>query len=67
MHLKIPTGAFYPTPKVDSVTLAHRHIRKPADRRRKVGPFFRLNKAGFSQNRKMLLITLSSSLHNPRE
>ncbi|NMB62360.1 MAG: ribosomal RNA small subunit methyltransferase A [Chloroflexi bacterium] len=65
--LKIPAGAFYPTPKVDSVTLRIDLYEKPLIAEEKLDMFFRLIKAGFSQKRKMLRNTLSASLHIPRE
>jgi 16S rRNA (adenine1518-N6/adenine1519-N6)-dimethyltransferase len=60
--LRIPAGAFYPPPKVDSTTLridlyTHPHI--PAAQ---LNSFFRLAKAGFSQKRKTLRNALSSGL-----
>ncbi|NMC45480.1 MAG: ribosomal RNA small subunit methyltransferase A [Chloroflexi bacterium] len=67
MLLKIPAGAFYPTPKVDSVTLRIELYEKPLIAEEKLDSFFRLIKAGFSQKRKMLHNTLSASLHIPRE
>ena len=65
--LKIPAGAFYPTPKVDSVTLRIDLFSQPVIAEEKLDVFFRLIRAGFSQKRKMLRNTLSASLHIPRE
>ncbi len=65
--LKIPAEAFYPSPKVDSVTLRVDLFQRPAIAEEKLDTFFRLTKAGFSQKRKMLRNTLSAGLHLPRE
>lgn len=60
---RVPAGAFYPRPKVDS-TVLHLSIRPtPAlpdvDSQR----FFQIVRAGFSQKRKQLLNSLSNALH----
>lgn len=65
--LKIPAEAFYPSPKVDSVTLRVDLFQQPLIAEEKLDTFFRLTKAGFSQKRKMLRNTLSAGLHLPRE
>ncbi|HAF62564.1 MAG TPA: ribosomal RNA small subunit methyltransferase A [Anaerolineaceae bacterium] len=65
--LKIPAGAFYPSPKVDSVTLRIDLYHQPLIEEEKLDTFFRLIKAGFSQKRKMLHNTLSAGLRLPRE
>jgi len=60
--LRIPAGAFYPPPKVDSTTLRvdlYPHPRIPASQ---LDTFFRLAKAGFSQKRKTLRNALSGGL-----
>jgi len=67
MLMKIPAGAFYPTPTVDSVTLRINLFPEPAIPQEKLDTFFRLIKAGFSQKRKMLRNTLSSGLHLPHD
>ncbi|MGV8026648.1 MAG: 16S rRNA (adenine(1518)-N(6)/adenine(1519)-N(6))-dimethyltransferase RsmA [Anaerolineaceae bacterium] len=67
MLMKIPAGAFYPTPSVDSVTLRINLFPEPAIPQDKLDAFFKLNKAGFSQKRKMLRNTLSSGLHLPHD
>ena len=67
MLMKIPAGAFYPTPTVDSVTLRINLFPEPAIPQEKLDIFFRLIKAGFSQKRKMLRNTLSSGLHLPHD
>ncbi len=59
---RIPAGAFYPPPKVDSAVLVldlYPQPRIPADQ---LDLFFRLIKAGFSQKRKNLRNTLSAGL-----
>ena len=62
---RLPAGAFYPRPKVDSavvrVDIAPRP-RIPADA---LDDFFRLAKAGFSQRRKTLRNTLAAGLQWP--
>jgi len=65
--LKIPAQAFYPSPKVDSVTLRVDLFQQPLIAEEKLDTFFRLTKAGFSQKRKMLRNTLSAGLQLPRE
>ncbi|MHB8807763.1 MAG: 16S rRNA (adenine(1518)-N(6)/adenine(1519)-N(6))-dimethyltransferase RsmA [Anaerolineaceae bacterium] len=67
MLMKIPSGAFYPAPTVDSVTLRINLFPEPAIPQEKLDTFFRLIKAGFSQKRKMLRNTLSSGLHLPHD
>ncbi len=67
MLMKIPAGAFYPAPTVDSVTLRINLFPEPAIPQEKLDIFFRLIKAGFSQKRKMLRNTLSSGLHLPHD
>lgn len=60
--LRIPAGAFFPPPQVDSTTLRidiYDHPRIPAVQ---LDPFFRLAKAGFSQKRKTLRNALSAGL-----
>jgi len=64
---RVPAGAFYPPPNVDSAVLrilAHPKPLVPDDRR---GPFFRVVRAGFAQRRKQLLNSLSSGLGLPRD
>lgn len=60
--LRIPAGAFYPPPNVDSTTLRidlHPRPRIPTEQ---LDAFFRLAKAGFSQKRKTLRNALSGGL-----
>ncbi len=65
--MKIPAGAFYPAPDIDSVVLYIDLFSQPVIQSENLDRFFRLIKAGFSQKRKMLRNTLSSGLHLPRE
>lgn len=63
--LRIPAGAFYPAPQVDSTTLRvdiHPSPLIPADQ---LNTFFRLAKAGFSQKRKTMRNALSAGLAWP--
>lgn len=60
---RIPAGAFYPPPKVDSAVLRVDLYPEPAVPRQRLDVFFRLIKAGFSQKRKTLRNTLASGLH----
>ncbi len=60
---RIPAGAFYPVPKVDSSTVrVDLYPGGPAIPAEKLDVFFRLIKAGFSQKRKMLRNTLAAGL-----
>jgi 16S rRNA (adenine1518-N6/adenine1519-N6)-dimethyltransferase len=62
---RIPAGAFYPVPKVDSAVVrvdVYPEARIPeAD----LDLFFQLAKAGFSQKRKTLRNSLSAGMHLP--
>jgi 16S rRNA (adenine1518-N6/adenine1519-N6)-dimethyltransferase len=64
---KVPAGAFYPRPKVDSAVLRLDVRPQPAvpdvDREH----FFNVVRAGFGQKRKQLLNSLSSGLALPKE
>lgn len=51
---RIPSGAFYPKPKVDSAVLIVDVYEQPLIPREHLDAFFRLAKAAFSQKRKML-------------
>lgn len=61
MH-KIPAGAFYPSPKVDSAILRLRLYPHPLIPPSHLNTFFHLAKAGFSQKRKTLRNSLSAGL-----
>jgi len=63
---RVPAGAFYPPPKVDSAVL-HLAVRsEPAVAGVSPEAFFRVVRAGFSQKRKQLGNTLSAGLHLPK-
>ena len=65
--LRIPAGAFYPAPKVDSATLRVDLYSQPLIPSEQIDSFFRLAKAGFSQKRKTLRNSMSGGLSLPRE
>lgn len=60
--LRIPAGAFYPPPKIDSVTLRVDLFPQPLIPPQQLDVFFQLIKAGFSQKRKTLRNALSAGL-----
>ena len=60
---RIPAGAFFPAPKVDSAVLCLDVFPEPQVKRELLETFFKLIKAGFSQKRKTLRNSLSSGLH----
>lgn len=64
---RIPAGAFYPPPTVDSVTLRVDLYPQPAIPTIYLDSFFRLARAGFSQKRKMLRNSLSAGLGWPAQ
>lgn len=59
---RIPAGAFYPPPKVDSAVVRVDLHAQPFVPRASLQTFFRLVKAGFSQRRKTLRNALSGGL-----
>lgn len=59
---RIPAGAFYPVPKVDSAVLCVEVAPQPLIAAPLLDTFFRLIKAGFSQKRKTLRNSLSAGL-----
>jgi 16S rRNA (adenine1518-N6/adenine1519-N6)-dimethyltransferase len=59
---RIPAGAFYPPPKVDSAVIRVELYPQPAIQEDRLRTFFRLAKAGFSQKRKTLRNSLSAGL-----
>ncbi len=64
---RIPAGAFYPPPQVDSAVVridVHDRPTVPVD---DADSFFRVVKAGFSQRRKQLRNALSQGLGRPAE
>lgn len=60
---RIPAGAFFPAPKVDSAVLSVDIYPFPLIQPEHLDTFFKLIKAGFSQKRKTLRNALSSGLH----
>lgn len=61
--MTIPSGAFFPPPKVDSATLRVDIYEQPLMTGKQLDLFFTLAKIGFSQKRKMLRNTLAAGLH----
>jgi len=67
LEARIPAGAFYPVPKVDSAVVKidlHRQPLLPDQQRSK---FFEIVKAGFTHNRKTLRNSLSKGLGWPTD
>ncbi len=64
---KIPAGAFYPVPKVDSAVVRIDIFPEPKIPRPMIPTFFDLAKAGFGQKRKTLRNSLSSGMAWPKE
>jgi 16S rRNA (adenine1518-N6/adenine1519-N6)-dimethyltransferase len=62
---RIPAGAFYPPPKVDSAVVRVDLLPEPRIPHAQLGDFFKLAKAGFSQKRKTLRNSLSGGLGLP--
>ena len=62
---QIPSGAFYPVPKIDSTVVRVDIYPQPAVQAEQLKTFFRLAKAGFSQKRKTLRNALSAGLAWP--
>jgi 16S rRNA (adenine1518-N6/adenine1519-N6)-dimethyltransferase len=60
---RIPAGAFYPVPNVDSAVVRIEITPQPAIEPSLLPAFFDLIKAGFSQKRKTLRNALSAALH----
>ncbi len=58
---KVPAGAFYPVPRVDSAVLVIDLFSEPRIPETHIDAFFHLLRAGFSQKRKMLRNTLASA------
>ncbi|MBX3011052.1 MAG: ribosomal RNA small subunit methyltransferase A [Caldilineaceae bacterium] len=63
---RVPAGAFYPPPKVDSAVLRLDVRAEPAVADIPPERFFTVVRAGFSQKRKQLANTLSAGLHLPK-
>ncbi len=62
---RLPAGAFYPPPKVDSAVMRIDMYPQPLIPNDQMETFFRLAKAGFGQKRKMLRRSLSAGLSLP--
>lgn len=60
--LRIPAGAFYPMPKVDSAVVRVELYAQPVIKSERLDLFFQLTKAGFSQKRKTLRNSLSAGM-----
>ena len=60
IQMRIPAGAFYPPPEVDSAVLRIDLFPQPLVAVENVDTFFSLVKAGFSQKRKTILNALSA-------
>jgi len=67
VQARIPAGAFYPAPKVDSAVVRVDLYPQPAIPAGLREAFFRLAKAGFSQKRKTLENALAASLAWPKD
>jgi len=59
---RIPAGAFYPPPKVDSAVIRVDLFPQPRIPFKQIETFFRLAKAGFSQKRKKLRNALAGGM-----
>lgn len=59
---RIPAGAFYPVPNVDSSVVRIQIAEQSKVPRNQLSMFFQLAKAGFSQKRKMLRNSLAAGL-----
>jgi 16S rRNA (adenine1518-N6/adenine1519-N6)-dimethyltransferase len=60
---KIPAGAFYPVPKIDSAIVRVELFPEPFIPEHQLDTFFTLIKAGFSQKRKTLQNAISGGMH----
>ena len=60
---KIPAGAFYPPPNVDSAVIRIALYAKPRIPTPLLDDFFQIAKAGFGQKRKTLRNSISAGLH----
>ena len=59
---KIPAGAFYPAPKVDSAVVRIDLFPEPLIHQTMIATFFELAKSGFGQKRKTLRNSISSGM-----
>ena len=62
LTVRIPAGAFYPAPKVDSITVRVDLYSHPLIPEQQINNFFELARAGFSQKRKTLRNALAGGL-----
>jgi 16S rRNA (adenine1518-N6/adenine1519-N6)-dimethyltransferase len=62
---RIPAGAFYPPPKVDSAVVRIDTFAQPPIPVAHTDYFFQVVKAGFGQKRKQLKNSLAAGLHRP--
>lgn len=60
---KIPAGAFYPVPKVDSAVVRLDRRKEPVAANVSAEAFFEVARAGFSQPRKQLRNSLAAGMH----
>ena len=63
---RVPAGAFWPPPQVDSAVLKIRVYEQPPVAVHDTRWFFRVVRAGFSQRRKQLKNALAAGLHRDR-
>ena len=64
---RVPAGAFYPPPKVDSAVVRIRVYEEPLAPEEALERLFRVARAGFEQKRKQLVNSLSANLRLSRE
>lgn len=64
---RVPAGAFWPPPQVDSAVLKIQVYEQPPVKADDVAWFFQVVRAGFSQRRKQLKNALAAGLHYGRE
>jgi 16S rRNA (adenine1518-N6/adenine1519-N6)-dimethyltransferase len=64
---RVPAGAFYPRPKVNSAVLLIRTLQAPRITEEELPWFFRVVRAGFGQKRKQLHNSLSGGLAFDKE
>lgn len=65
IRAKIPAGAFFPTPNVDSAVVSVDIYSKPVVSSQYLATLFQLAKAGFQHKRKMLRNALGAGLNLP--
>ncbi len=67
IKLRIPAGAFYPVPAINSAVVRIDPYPAPLIQPDRINTFFHLAKAGFSQKRKNLRNALSGGMHWPKD